>query len=201
MRWRKWRQGSHGTSCQQGRDCEKRRSSRNEHGLSVFVSFHFRCLFLRAGRSGRIVGESRAKTLAQRRDCPSGQSGFRQRNEEERALAGFDSKSATQNLTHLAVDRNRKPNQSPKLALPPKFQLGRLAAMQAAIRENEQSVRQSHWERARPIPCSIAWSNLGAEMPLSRNGSKHARKKAWRDFQLRTRCNDSRQKAMQRRRL
>jgi hypothetical protein len=30
---------------------------------------------------------------------------IRQRNEEERARTGFDSKSATQNLTHLGADR------------------------------------------------------------------------------------------------
>ena len=145
----------------------------------------------------------RANSLTRRHDasasgdCPTGQSGFRQRNEEERARAGFDSKSATQNLTHLAAARCRRRNQWPKLALLPKLRLARLATMQAAILANELPVRQSRWEPAQPMPCSIAWSDRGAEMLLYRNGSTHA---PLRDFRLRPRRNDLRRKAMRRRR-
>ena len=194
MRWWKRREGSCGASCQQSRDCGKRKNSRNEHGLSVFVSF--RCLFPRNGRSARI--EVSAMTQAQVRDCPSGQ--IRQRNEEERARTGFDSKSATQNLMHLAAARYRKRNQWPKSALLSKLRLARLAAMQAAILANELPVRQSHWERVQPTPCSIAWSDRGSELPLCLNGSKHARQQPSPDARLRPRRNDLRQKAMPRRR-
>jgi hypothetical protein len=101
MGWWKRSEWSCGASCQHGHDCEKRKNSRNEHGLSVFVSFHFR-LQVPAQRT------ERAHCLNERHDA-----GARawlperaiRRNEEERALAGFDSKSATQNLTHLAADR------------------------------------------------------------------------------------------------
>ena len=177
-----------GASCQQGHDCEKRQNSRNQHGFSVFVSFHF-----------PAQGTERAHCLNGRHDA-----GARawlpkwaiRRNEEERALAGFDSKSATQNLTHLAAARCRRRNQWPKLALLPKLRLARLATMQAAVRAIEQPARQLRWERVQPMPCNIAWRDREAEMPLYRNGSRHA---PLQDFRLRPGRNGLRQKATPRR--